>query len=117
MRTKIIYLILFVCSSFFVAAQGGRATNSIWRNLVTKDNVKSAKQDNHKADYAVPDINGQTIHNGSIAKVYTFNYTFTGQGTEANPFQIATPEDLIAFSNAVNSKAKYGTKTQKIVIR
>lgn len=108
MKAKIIYLILFVCSSFFAAAQGGRANNSIWRSLVTKDNVKSAKQGNHKTDYAVPDINGQTIHNGSVAKVYTFNYSFTGQGTEANPFLIATPEDLIAFSNAVNSKAKYG---------
>ncbi|MCQ2326947.1 MAG: T9SS type A sorting domain-containing protein [Bacteroidales bacterium] len=98
MKKRTHLLIIFILSVLWSNAQE-ISTNSVWRDYLSADNVDTTR---------VGISTQGPKKKSSQAKAYVFNDPFEGEGTEESPFLISTPEDLIAFSNAVNSKAKYG---------
>ncbi|MBQ0112558.1 MAG: T9SS type A sorting domain-containing protein [Bacteroidales bacterium] len=99
MKKRTHLLIIFILSVLWSNAQE-ISTNSVWRDYFSADNVDTTR---------VRISTQGPKKKSSQSKVYEFDYHFDGSGTESSPFLISTPEDLIAFSNAVNSQAKYGT--------
>lgn len=99
MEKKTILSLIFGLTVFLSNAQDS-PNYSVWRDHITADNVDTTKHGISTQE---------TKDNSSQAKAYVFTSHFEGEGTEGSPFLISTPEDLMAFSNAVNSKAKYGT--------
>ena len=106
---RILLLTLAVFNIILLNAQGTVPTNSVWRDQVTTTAPISDTNSNiDNSQYEMRSISDDSIVRATTSKAVTGTYNFSGgSGTEADPFLISTPEDMVAFSDAINRKLQY----------
>ncbi|MCQ2326075.1 MAG: T9SS type A sorting domain-containing protein [Bacteroidales bacterium] len=102
-RRTLAFITLILCAVISFAQN-----NSIWRNF-DKNSVEKESTSFTRINTSTPQQNPQ--NKSSLNKVLNNSYApykFSGgDGSAETPFEIATPQDLVDMSKAVNSKATY----------
>ncbi|MBQ9254603.1 MAG: hypothetical protein IJ180_07515 [Bacteroidales bacterium] len=101
--TVCLLLSIVLTIGYTVCQNVPQVNNSIFRDIQHSNLNTTAENSVVENSILPPPINFPTLK-----AITSDSYTFSGgEGTVGNPFLISTPNDLIALSNAVNSKATY----------
>ena len=101
--TVCLLLSIVLAIGYAVCQTVPQINNSIFRDIQHSNLNTTAENSVVENSILPPPINFPTLK-----AITSGSYTFSGgEGTVGNPFLISTPNDLIALSNAVNSKATY----------